>query len=256
MARGLDFLTVVSGALGEVSRVFLKGARGCRGDGSVLSSCDFFNSMANLNALPHVPPFDGKASASAIYEEKVIIRNQIPPIGSGGRGADSFSRTTDIARKVCVTISKHHIASGDGVRYILRILRGRSAPDVIDATYQEVVKFMSFRLAGLTMDVFLMEFGAWREKPGVRMAMRNGFLDEFGPIFCAQNAEWRFQRLRTMCADSSARVATQCGTTFYRRPIWIRCPMGEYFTAWVAYSKAKREKTEENNSEDRGKRGG
>ena len=31
---------------------------------------------------------------------------------------------------------------------------------------------------------------------------------------------------------------------------------GEYFTAWVAYSKVKREKTEENNSEDRGKRGG
>ena len=54
--------------------------------------------MTNVNAFPHAPSFDGKASASAIYEAKAILRNQIPPIASGERGADLLLRMTDIAR--------------------------------------------------------------------------------------------------------------------------------------------------------------
>ena len=48
---------------------------------------------------------------------------------------------TDIARKVYVAVRKDHTANSDRVRQILLILRGRFAPDSIDATYREVAKF-------------------------------------------------------------------------------------------------------------------
>ena len=56
-------------------------------------------------------------------------------------------RMTDVASKVCVSAGKEVAGNVDGAAHILRILRGRFAPDAIDSIAQDMVKFMYFRRA-------------------------------------------------------------------------------------------------------------
>ena len=87
-----------------------------------------------------------------------------------------------------MTIGKDQIANDDGVRRVLRLLRGRLAPDAIDAMYPEVLEFANFKATGQTTDASLMEFDVLREKAEARLAAGSGFPDEFVSIPCAEDA--------------------------------------------------------------------
>ena len=122
-------------------------------------------------------PFGGEASFFATNDEKVISRNQISTIGPSRRAAH-----------LLLHCGKDLIANQDGAQQILRILRERFAPDAIDAIIQEVAKFMNFKRADQTMDVYLLEFDVLREKAQAQMATGGGFPGEFASAHCMQNA--------------------------------------------------------------------
>ena len=65
---------------------------------SLSISSDFLNSMANENTYPHVPPFAGKTSSSAIYDEEAISRDQISTIEPNKRAANLLLHMPEIAR--------------------------------------------------------------------------------------------------------------------------------------------------------------
>ena len=68
-----------------------------------------------------------------------------------------------------MTIGKGHTASDGGVHHVIRILRGRSAPDAIAAIYQEVRKLLKFRRTDQTMGVYLGVFDVLRGRAVARM---------------------------------------------------------------------------------------
>ena len=57
------------------------------------------------------------------------------------RAAASFLQIADVARQAYVTSGKNHVLNGDGAQQVLRISRGRLAPDAVDAIYQEALRF-------------------------------------------------------------------------------------------------------------------
>ena len=95
-----------------------------------------------------VPTFDGHASSFANYEENVISRNQISTLDPQKRAANLLLHVSDIARKVCVPVGKDSVGNADGVALILRISRGRFAPEAIDSIFQDMVKISHFKRTG------------------------------------------------------------------------------------------------------------
>ena len=144
--------------------------------------------MAEVANYLHEPPFGGKASSFASYEEAVNLWNQNSTLEPGKRATNLLLHMTDIARTVCTTVNKDHIGNTHGVPQILRLLRGRYAPNAIDAIYHEVAKFANFQRADQTTAAYLMEFDVLRQVAEARMAMGGGFPDEFVSILCMANA--------------------------------------------------------------------
>ena len=87
-----------------------------------------------------------------------------------------------------MTIGNDHIANGDGVRNLLRIVRERLVPGAIDAIYQEVTKVSISKRTDQTADAYSMEFDVFREKAEARMVMGGGSHDDFVSTLCMHNA--------------------------------------------------------------------
>ena len=199
----------------------------------------FLRPLAADRPNPHVPAFDGKACSYANYEEKAILRNQIPTVEPGKRAANLLLQMADIARRKCMAVGDAHITNARRAQRILIILRERFAPVALDAICQEVAKFMNFKRAGQPTDVHLMEFDVLRDKADGQMAMGNGFQDEFVSILCMQNTplsemgnpwcwpvfaiRWRFRRRQIKCDDRLVRVEARPVEMYFWPPIWIPC---------------------------------
>ena len=63
----------------------------------------------------HVPTFDGQRSSFLNYEEKVLISENISPMGPAKKASHLFLHMADFARKVCLTIGKDVVGNIDGV---------------------------------------------------------------------------------------------------------------------------------------------
>ena len=87
--------------------------------------------IAEVTDCLHVPSFGGVASSFGTIEEKAVLWNQIPTLGTRKRSANLQLRMTDVARKMRVAIGKDNFGGNDAVQQILRTLRGRFAPDAI-----------------------------------------------------------------------------------------------------------------------------
>ena len=144
--------------------------------------------MPEVTNFAHVPSFDVKASSSPNYEAKSISRNKISTCCPAKRAANLLLQKADVAHKVCMAVGKDCIGNNDGAQQISRILRERSAPDDIDAIFQEVAKFTNFERTDRTMDIYLMEFDVLRKEAEVRMATGSGFPDEYTPLLRMRNA--------------------------------------------------------------------
>ena len=105
----------------------------------------------------HLPAFDGHASWYASYDEQVILRGQIATVDPPKRAANLLLHMSDIARRVCMSVGNDSIGNVDGVALILRIFRGRLAPDAIDSIFEDMVRFTYFKRAVQNMDTYLLE---------------------------------------------------------------------------------------------------
>ena len=121
--------------------------------------------MSDMAHVINVPAFDGRAGSFANNEEKAAARNQISATDPQKRAAKLLLRTSDGARKVCLAVGEAVIGRLDGVERILRILRGRFAPDAIDSIFRDMVKFMCFRRPDQYMDTYIMEYDMCDRKP-------------------------------------------------------------------------------------------
>ena len=95
---------------------------------------------------------------------------------------------SDVARKVCLAISKDVVGNMDGVEAILKISRHRFAPDKVDCIFQDIHKFANFKRTTQDMDTFLLEFGMLRQRAEARFDMGAGFPDEFVSALRISNA--------------------------------------------------------------------
>ena len=77
--------------------------------------------MAEVTEYMHVPPRGEKTSSSTSYPEKAILRNHISALEPSKSAAKLLLRMSDIARKVCMTVSKDHTSNTDGARQESRI---------------------------------------------------------------------------------------------------------------------------------------
>ena len=59
---------------------------------------------------------------------------------------------SDVAREVCFSVGRNVIDNLDGAKQILKILRGRFAPDAIDSIFRDMVKFTFFKRTEQTAD--------------------------------------------------------------------------------------------------------
>ena len=59
---------------------------------------------------------------------------------------------TDVARKVCMSVGEDVVGNVDAAAHILRILRERVAPDVIDSILRDMGKFTSIKRTDQNMD--------------------------------------------------------------------------------------------------------
>ena len=95
---------------------------------------------------------------------------------------------TDVTRNVCMSVGKYVAGYVGRVARILRVLRERFAPDAIDSTFQEMVRFMCSKRTDQYMETYLMRFDMMRQNAAARMLRRSGCPDEFVSILCMQNA--------------------------------------------------------------------
>ena len=126
--------------------------------------------MSKVANFTQVLSPDGKAPSLPIFEEVEMPQGRIPTLGPRKRAANSLLRITDIAREVCMTVGEDHSGGNDVAQQISRILRERFAPDAINSTYPDVLKFTNIRRAGQTVGTYSMEFDMIREKAESRMA--------------------------------------------------------------------------------------
>ena len=83
-----------------------------------------------------VPKFDGHAGPFANYEEKVTLRKRLSTMGPGKKAAHLLLRTSDVARKVCLSVGRDFIENSENAEQILKISRERVAPNAIDSILQ------------------------------------------------------------------------------------------------------------------------
>ncbi len=83
-----------------------------------------------------------------------------------------------MARKDCTSAGEDVIGNACGVAHISRVFRERFAPDAIDSSLQDGVKFSHFRRTDL------MEFDMLRKQAEARMRLGDGFPDEFVSAMC------------------------------------------------------------------------
>ena len=130
------------------------------------------------------PKFDGGGGSLANYEAKVLLWKRAPAMRPGKEAARLLLHTSDVARKVCLSVGRDVIDNLDGAEQISRILRERFAPDAIDSIIQVVAKFTFFRRANQNTDAYITEFETLRGKAESRMAMGSGFPDAFVSVLC------------------------------------------------------------------------
>ena len=108
--------------------------------------------MAEVTNMMHLLTFDGHASSFANYEEKGILRDQISTLDPEKRAADLPLRMPDIARKVRMSVGEDSVGSVGGAGLILRKVRERFAPDAIDGSFQDMLKFTYSERTDQNMD--------------------------------------------------------------------------------------------------------
>ena len=130
-----------------------------------------------------------------------------------------------------MTVWKDVIGNIDGVEQISKILRKSSAPDVIDSIFQDMVKFMYFKLTGRNLATYLMEFDMLRRKAEARTIMGSGFPDSFVSALCAQGVALTKNVKTLVLTTLGNSSASQSDSAQMRRssgPIWrcvaARCP--------------------------------
>ena len=92
-----------------------------------------------------VPKFDGHAGSFANYEEDVNFRKRMSAMGPERKAAHLPPHISDVARRVCLSVGRGVFGDLDSSEQILKIPRGRLAPDATASTFQDTVKFLRFR---------------------------------------------------------------------------------------------------------------
>ena len=138
--------------------------------------------------MMNAPAHDGRAGSFANLEEEAVLRHQISTTDPQKRAATLLLHTSDVARKLCMTVGKDVVGNIDGVMQILEIPRGRFAPDPIDIILQDMVKFTYFKRTDQNMDSTLTKFAKLSQKAEAGMLMGSGLPDECVPALCMQNA--------------------------------------------------------------------
>ena len=108
---------------------------------AILPVLNLLSFVSNMTRRTPVPTFDGETSSIASYERLFLLLNQISPIEPSKRAANLMLRMNFMARQVCMAIRKGCIEQDYGVHRLLRILRGRFAPEAVAALYRGVTKF-------------------------------------------------------------------------------------------------------------------
>ena len=80
------------------------------------------------------------------------------------------------------------VESSVGAERILDILEDSFAPDAVDSVNRAVARFLQFKRAGQTTDVYFVEFDFLRRKAESEMKMGGGFSGALASISRMQNA--------------------------------------------------------------------
>ena len=115
-------------------------------------------------ASTEAPKFGGRPTSFANYDEKVHLWKRVSTMDPEKGAAHLLLHTSDVPRKVCLSVGEDVVGNLDGVGQILKIWRGRFAPDAIDSIPQDVGGFLYFKRAEQDADAYMMGFEMLRRK--------------------------------------------------------------------------------------------